>query len=217
VLADNLVFQNPLTAPSVGTKAVINKKIRHQNMPKQNTTFAILSLIIILITSCLTSHHKQHIYLTDYKYDSSSNSTTFSYLGDFSINVDIPGKWKYVGFDKNSRDHIFSDSLKQNLFIFIGTRGTSSFNQGNLDGDDFIDLFYKWDSEYYLSNNSNLKTRTIDRVANKYLVAEYADSTNEITSLYGTKNEKGVRILIASEANTKIQTDLVSTIYNNLK
>jgi len=187
------------------------------NMTKKKTSFILLSLIIIVTSSCLTSQHKQHIYLTNDKFDSSSNTTSFSNLGDFSFNVDIPGKWKYVGFNQNSRDYIFNDSLKQNLFIFIGSRGTSSFNKGNLDGDEFIDLFYKWDSEWYLSNNSNLKTRIIGRVANKYLVAEYADSTNEITSLYGTKNEKGVRISIVSEANTKIQTDLVSTIYYNLK
>jgi len=186
-------------------------------MPKQNITLILLLLIFALTTSCLTSQHKQHIYITHDKYDSSSNSTSFSYLGDFSINVDIPGKWKYVGFDQNSRDYIFSDSIKQKLFIFIGTRGTSSFNKSNLDGDDFIDLFYKWDSEWYLSNNANLKTRIIDRVANKYLIAEYADSIKEVTSLYGTKNEKGVRIIIGSKANTKIQPELVSTIYNNLK
>lgn len=186
-------------------------------MIKQNIGFITISIIIILTTSCLTSQHNQHVYLTNDKYDSTSNSTSFSYLGDNSINAQIPGKWKYIGFNKDSRDHTFRDSLNQILLIFKGTRGTSSFNKNNLDGDDFIDLFYKWDSEWYLTNNSNLKAKIVDRVSNKYLVAEYVDSTYETTSLYGTLNGNGVRISIQSKLNKNIQTELVSTIYINLR
>jgi hypothetical protein len=191
------------TAQGRGTLAVINNKNYTQYMIKQNIGFITISIIIILTTSCLTSQHNQHVYLTNDKYDSTSNSTSFSYLGDNSINAQIPGKWKYIGFNKDSRDHTFRDSLNQILLIFKGTRGTSSFNKNNLDGDDFIDLFYKWDSEWYLTNNS--------------LVAEYVDSTYETTSLYGTLNGNGVRISIQSKLNKNIQTELVSTIYINLR
>lgn len=177
----------------------------------------ITTLVIVAVTSCFTNKHNQHIALTSDKYNPDSNTTSFYYLGDYSINVEIPGKWKYIGFNNDSRDYTFRDSLNQMLFIFKGGRGTSSFNKNNLDGDDFIDLFYKWDSEYYLANNPNLKAKIVKRVSNKYLVGEYVDSTYQRTFLYGTLNENGVRIGILSKTNKNIQTEFVSTIYHNLK
>jgi hypothetical protein len=165
----------------------------------------------------MTRQHNQHISLTNCKYDSSSRITSFTHVGDYGFNVELPGEWKYIGFDKNGRDNIFSDSLKQRLFIFSGSRGSSSFNKFNLDGDDFIGLFYKWDSEWYLANNTGLTTRVIERSSGKFLIAEYVDSAYVSTSLYGTKNGNGIRISIVSKSNRTSQTEFVSTVYSNLR
>lgn len=185
-------------------------------MMKSQFSFLAFLISIFLIVSCHTSQHSQHSSLISDQYDTSTKSTSFSYLGDFSIQAEIPGKWKYLGFNNTSRDHIFTDSLKQNLFIFKGTRGVSSFNKDNLDGDAFIDLFYKWDSDWYLSQNPNLKTRVLEHISNKYIVVEYTDSLLETTMLYGTKNGNGIRVSITSRVNKTAQTDFVSKVYSNL-
>ncbi|MES2558190.1 MAG: hypothetical protein V4590_00510 [Bacteroidota bacterium] len=181
------------------------------------TQYLTAIVLAFIVTSCLTRPHTQHISLTNCAYAPGSKSTNFSHIGDYGFTIEIPGEWKFIGFDKSSRDNIFSDSLNQRLFIFNGSRGTSSFNKNNLEGDDFIRLFYNWDAEWYLSNNTRLKTRIIEKNTNNYLIAEYADSSSVSTSLYGTKSGNGVRITIVSECNRSPQTTLISAIYNNLR
>ncbi len=185
-------------------------------MIKTRFSFSAFLICLFLVISCHTSQHSQHSSLLSDQYDISTNSTSFSYLGDFSIQAEIPGKWKYQGFNNSSRDHIFTDSLNQNLFIFKGSRGVSTFNKDNLDGDEFIELFYKWDSDWYVSQNPNLKTRILERISNKYIVVEYVDSIFETTMLYGTKNENGIRVSITSKVNKTPQPEFVSKIYSNL-
>lgn len=169
------------------------------------------------VTSCFTSHHTYHNSLVACKYEPNSKTTKFSYIGDISCTVAIPGEWKHLGFDQSSRDNVFSDSLDQKLFIFKGGRGTSSFNKKNLDGNEFIRLFYDWDSKWYVANSPGLTAKVLHENDGNYLIAEYADSTMEATALYGTKNGNGVRITIVSKHNKNPQTDFVSTLYTKLQ
>ncbi|MES2727398.1 MAG: hypothetical protein V4643_09880 [Bacteroidota bacterium] len=174
-------------------------------------------LLSLIITSCKTRQPAQYTSLSRCQYEPDTKTTSFTYLGDFGYTIEIPGQWRHIGFDQNSRDNVFSDSLDQKLFIFKGSRGVSSFNKSNLDCNEFIRLFYDWDSKWYLDNSPGLEAKVITNSPGKYLVAEYADDAAERTALYGTKYGNGVRITIVSKVDKNPQTDFVVNLYNNLK
>jgi len=84
--------------------------------------------------------------------------------------VSIPGKWEKTSFDRVSRQQFFSNDESIDIAVSFAPCDHFEFNQGGaLKGYEFLDAYYKWDSEYFVSNGLECKILETDK-AKKYLL-----------------------------------------------
>ena len=104
----------------------VSGNYKKQKMKRYITTILFFGLIIS------TAFSQKHLDLTSCKYNPELKTTKFSYISDYSFVIDIPGNWTFLKQNNSSKDFVFSDSLKHQLYIFVGGKGTSTFNKTNL-------------------------------------------------------------------------------------
>ena len=112
--------------------------------------FFLLSLLIATVTSC-GSANKATSTIVGGDYDAKKNTTEYFVLPYGQVS--IPGKWDKTTYISSSRQQNFTNKESINLAISFGPCNKYEFNRdGALKGYEFVKAFYKWDSDYFVSN-----------------------------------------------------------------
>lgn len=179
---------------------------------KRNITSILFFGLIIS-----TAFSQKHLDLTSCKYNPELKTTKFSYISDYSFVIDIPGNWTFLKQNNSSKDFVFSDSLKHQLYIFVGGKGKDTFNKTNLNDSSFVKAFYKWDVDWILASDSNSKSEIVENEIGRYILCKINSSKKTLTSLYGLKKSYGVRFTLISDISDKEREDFIKALYENLK
>ena len=102
-------------------------------------------------------HLKYYVILLLFSQSIFSRKNTIVKLN--SVEIVLPGKWKYLGSNKTSGQHTFeNEKTKVGVFISVREKTKLEFYNDSLSDFALVKAFYKWDSEYW--NNSE-KTITL--------------------------------------------------------
>ncbi len=119
---------------------------------KSNILKSVLLIItVILFNSCCTSRNAEST-ITDVNYDKDKNVT--EYLVFPYGEVLIPGKWTKSNYNRVSRQQFFiNEDSTITIAVVLGRTEKYEFNKNNdFKGYSFVNKFYKWDTEYFISN-----------------------------------------------------------------
>lgn len=119
----------------------------------KSTIFKSVLLVttVILLNSCSTSKNAEST-ITDVNYDKDKNVT--EYLVFPYGEVLIPGKWTKSNYNRVSRQQFFiNEDSTITIAVVLGRTEKYEFNKNNdFKGYSFVNKFYKWDTEYFISN-----------------------------------------------------------------
>ncbi len=183
----------------------------------RNRSLFLICVIGLFLSCCYSTNH---IFLTGCKYDPKTQKSEFSYLGDYSYYIYIPGNWKYSRFDNPSQDNIFIDSLNHKVRISVGIKCKSEFNPNNdLCDSSFINSYYKWDVDWITKNHDGFTVTVLDHNPDKYIIGKLITKDWTNYHLYGINKKYVIRItigdlLLADEEKSK---DLLLQIFNSIK
>ena len=105
--------------------------------------------ILLLLTGCGSS--KQATSTTVIEggdYDAAKNVTEYFVFPYGSVS--LPGKWDKGKYDQSNRQQFFRNEESVIVAIAFAPSNKYEFNKdGSLKGHDFVEAFYKWESDYY--------------------------------------------------------------------
>ena len=149
-------------------------------------TAALLFLsILFLLTGCGSSKQATSTIVGG-DYDAAKNVTEYFVFPYGSVS--LPGKWEKGKYDQSSRQQFFRNEESVVVAIAFGPFNKYEFNmEGSLKGHDFVEAFYKWESEFYKSAGFECTILENDS-ANPYLLFKVVGHDANTVFLYGEKN-----------------------------
>ena len=101
-------------------------------------------------------------------YDAKKNATEF-FVVPYG-QVSIPGKWEKTSYNSVSRQQFFRNDESVNIAVSFGPCNKYEFNlDGSLNGYEFAEAYYEWESKYFVSNGLECKILETDK-ENKHII-----------------------------------------------
>lgn len=145
----------------------------------------LLSLLIATVSSC-GSAQRATSTIVGGDYDAKKNITEY-FVQPYG-QVSIPGKWDKTTYNSSSRQQFFTNKESVQLAISFGPCNKYEFNKnGALKGYDFVKAFYKWDSDYFVSNGLQCKILESDSTKH-YIIYRAFGKGFDTYFLIGEKN-----------------------------
>ncbi len=146
----------------------------------------LLLLLIVAILSSCGSAKRSTSTVVGGDYDATKNITTYFVLPYGQVN--LPGKWDKSTYNSSSRQQFFRNQESVTVAVAFGPCNQYEFNKdGALKGYDFVEAFYKWDSEYFVSNGLESKLLEADKSKNCILYRVFGKGFDTYI-LIGEKN-----------------------------
>ena len=102
--------------------------------------------------------------------------------------VSLPGKWDKWMYDQSSRQQFFRNEDSVVVSIAFAPYNKYEFNaDGSLKGHDFVEAFYKWESDYYQSAGFECPILENDK-ANPYIIFKVVGNGADSVFLFGERN-----------------------------
>ena len=141
--------------------------------------------ILILLTGCGSSKQATSTIVGG-DYDAAKNVTEYFVFPYGSVS--LPGKWDKWKYDQSSRQQFFRNEESVTVAVSFGPCNKYEFNKdGALKGYDFVEAFYKWDSDYFVSNGLESKLLETDK-SKPYLIYRVFGKGFDTYILLGEKN-----------------------------
>ena len=143
--------------------------------------------ILLLLTGCGSS--KQATSTTVIEggdYDAAKNVTEYFVFPYGSVS--LPGKWDKGKYDQSNRQQFFRNEESVIVAIAFAPSNKYEFNKdGSLKGHDFVEAFYKWESDYYKPAGFECTILENDS-ANPYLLFKIVGDDVNSVFLFGEKD-----------------------------
>ena len=86
-------------------------------------------------------------------------------------NVSIPGEWKKLKYNSQSRQQFFTNNDSIEIVISFSGYDKYEFNEnGSKKGYDFVTAFYEWDSKYFVDSYGLNRRLVISDSINNYVL-----------------------------------------------
>ena len=142
----------------------------------------IIWTFLALLLSCKT---QQTIVLTSETYDKTSDITTLIQIPYGNIN--IPGKWIKYSYNNSSRQTLFKNKDSITIAVTKIPKNKYSFYKVDQSEKDFVNEFYKWDSEYFINTGLTI-TKLADNSEKGFIIWKATSKGASTVLLFGTKN-----------------------------
>lgn len=127
----------------------------------------LLFAVAISFIGCGASQRAASI-ITNARYEEKTNTTEYMYLPYGQVS--IPGKWEKASFAEDSRQQFFHNDDSVTIAVSFAPCNKFGFNtKGTLKGFDFLEAYYEWESEYFVSNELECKALESNKAGN-YLI-----------------------------------------------
>ena len=124
-----------------------------------NKVHGLLLLLIVAILSSCGSAKRSTSTIVGGDYDAAKDITSYFVFPYGQVN--LPGKWEKGTYNSSSRQQFFHNQDSVIVAVSFGPCDRYEFNKdGALKGYEFVEAYYKWDSEYFISNG--LESRFIE-------------------------------------------------------
>lgn len=145
----------------------------------------LLLLIVAIISSC-GSANRYTSTIVGGDYDAAKDITSYFVFPYGEVN--LPGKWEKGAFNNNSRQQFFHNQDSVIIAVSFGPCNKYEFNKdGVLMGYEFVEAYYKWDSENFLTNGFECKLLESDKSKNCLLYRVFGKGADTYFFL-GEKN-----------------------------
>ena len=150
---------------------------------------------LFLLTGCGSSKQATSV-IEGCDYVAAKNVTEYFVFPYGSVS--LPGKWDKGKYDQSNRQQFFRNEESVIVAIAFAPSNKYEFNKdGSLKGHDFVEAFYKWESEYFKSSGFECTILENDS-ANPYLLFKVVGEDVNSVLLFGEKN--------GSVSNFSVQT-----------
>ena len=149
---------------------------------------SLFLFVILLLTSCAS---QKTTTLVSCDYDKNKNQT--DYMVFLYGSVSIPGEWTRTTYNQSAKQQFFQNPDGIIIAISFGPCNKYEFNQDNSKkGFDFVQAFYEWDSEYFVTNYGLNQEKIDFDESNKFIIwrafGENNNSYWDTYFLFGEKN-----------------------------
>lgn len=115
---------------------------------RDKTVFFFLSMLVLFAGCGISRQATSTIVGGDY--DAAKNATEYFVFPYGSVS--LPGKWEKREYINSSRQQLFQNQDSVIVAVAFGPSNKFEFNaDGLLEGHDFVEAFYKWESDYFTS------------------------------------------------------------------
>lgn len=133
-----------------------------------NKVQGLLLLLIVAILSSCGSAKRSTSTIVGGDYDAAKDITSYFVFPYGQVN--LPGKWEKGTYNSSSRQQFFHNQDSVIVAVSFGPCDRYEFNKdGALKGYEFVEAYYKWDSEYFVSNGLESKILETDK-GNKHIL-----------------------------------------------
>lgn len=184
-----------------------------RNCMKQLLTKSYLGIVISLLVAC-NANKSVSIIVSDV-YDSKNDITTFSKLPFGSCK--LPGKWTKSSYNETSKQYFFKNKDTVSVAISINRNRQYPFYKENLKNNEFINLFYEWDSKFLADKNDGVRTIVnVDTLDSSILWRlSYSNEVNYYF-IYGTENDKALTInVVTNKWSDSEKEDFLKKVYKS--
>ena len=167
-------------------------------------------LIVAIFSSC-GSAKMYTSTIVGGDYDAAKDITSYYVIPYGQVN--LPGKWEKGDFDNNSMQQFFHNQDSVVVAVSFGPCNKYEFNKdGALKGYEFVEAYYKWDSEYFVSYGLECKLLESDKSKHYIIYRVFGNGYNSYF-LLGEKNGNANNISVQS-ANKWTESEKIQFLKN---
>jgi hypothetical protein len=174
---------------------------------KMNKVEGLLLILIVAILSSCGSAKRYTSTLVGGDYDAAKDITSYMVFPYGQVN--LPGKWEKGAYNNIARQQFFHNQDSVIVAVSFGPCDKYEFNKdGVLKGYEFVEAFYKWDSDYFISNGLESKLLESDKSKNCILYRVFGkgfDTYFLIGEKNGMANNYSIQATDKWTENEKIQ------------
>ena len=150
---------------------------------KTSKLFILLLSVIVLFSGCASQSTST---IVGCNYDEKKNVTNYFVIPYGS--VDLPGVWEKTEYNSIARQQFFKNKDDVHISIAFSPWNKYEFNgDGKLKGNDFTSAYYKWESDYFISNGFESQLIETDTAHQFIIFRIYSDKANNYF-LIGERN-----------------------------
>jgi len=170
----------------------------------------ILIFVLTIYSSILLG---QTSNLTADTYDEEKNTTTLVQI-PYS-NIVIPGKWTRTKYNTSSQQILYENQDSVTISVVKLYKRKYSFYTTGQNDKDFVLAFYKWDSDYYKSNEVNVQ-QLADSSGKGYIIWKATGKHINSVFLFGAKKKLAYNFATMTNKWTDKQSEaFLIDLFNN--
>lgn len=144
----------------------------------------------------------------------SQTDSTFTIGNTKFGNLKIPGNWEFITKMEDSGQFYYKNQEGIIIAISQNPQRAYSFYQKSLSNIENIILFFKWDSEYYKTQNyETIKLK--ENVDSEYIIWKYNDKKMDNIFLFGINKKNFLNLLIYTDLwNEERKISFLENLYH---